>query len=704
MNTTWHTTTPSPLRERAGVRVRVKRSTTLGRRCDCAVVAGSTLTPTLSLPGRGRRARASARRHPRTRHSATDKLADSLVSATRAALLLATMMLITATAHAQTATATVKTAPRVIPELPSNAPSPLPPDVAASSMIVPDGFHVTLFAAEPMVVQPISFAIDDRGRIWVAEGLNYPNRGAEPHDRVLILEDTDGDGAADKSTVFYDKIAYATGIEVGHGGVWIMSPPQMLFIPDRDHDDRPDGEPVVVLDGFGNEHSAHNIVNGFTWGPDGWLYFGHGRTNPSEVGKPGTPADQRIHVDGGVCRYQPVTGVFENYADGTTNPWGVAFDDYGAAFVTNCVTPHVFHMIQGGHYEPWRNRPASKYAYERLPTIADHKHFAGDKWQDSRSGAVNSQLGGGHSHCGAMVYLGDNWPDIYRNDIYTCNVHGHRMNHDHLSFRGSSYVASHNDDLALSRDPWFKGVTLDYGPRGEVYMSDWNDTGECHDYKETHRETGRLFRITYGELNGKPVDIAKFTDAQLVAAQLNHNDWYVAHARRVMQERAAAGTLGKDVAPALRKIFDDNTDVTRKLRALWAMHVIGADDDAFLTAQLGHDSEHVRGWAVQLLCEDHEPPAPALDTLAKMAATEPSPRVRLQLASALQRLPLDKRWAIAEALIGHAEDVDDAYLPLMYWYGIEPLVVADRTRALGLVSRTKIPLIRTFIAKRVVDR
>ena len=255
--------------------------------------------------------------------------------------------------------------------------APLPPTEAARTMIVPEGFHVTLFAGEPDVKQPISFCIDDRGRLWVAEAYNYPNHGTGPGDRILILEDTDGDGQFDKRKIFCDKLNYVTGIEVGFGGAWVMSPPYFYFIADRDGDDKPDGEPQVLLDGFGNHANAHNLANGFAWGPDGWLYGTHGRTNWSLLGKPGTLDDQRVRFDGGVYRYHPVRHVWEPFADGTTNPWGIDWDDFGEAFVCNCVNPHLFHVIQGAHYEPWRNRKSSQYAYGRIPTIADHQHFVG---------------------------------------------------------------------------------------------------------------------------------------------------------------------------------------------------------------------------------------------------------------------------------------------------------------------------------------
>ena len=179
-------------------------------------------------------------------------------------------------------------------------------------MVLPDGFRATVFASEPDLVQPISFCTDARGRLFVAEAANYGEWQPSGKDRIVILEDTDGDGRADSCKLFYEGFNYITGIEVGFGGVWVMSPPKLYFIQPcmkggrqtRRH------EPQVVFDGFGYKESRHNLANGFTWGPDGWLYAGHGRTSPSDVGRPGTPAEQRIHCDGGVYRIHPTRRVF----------------------------------------------------------------------------------------------------------------------------------------------------------------------------------------------------------------------------------------------------------------------------------------------------------------------------------------------------------------------------------------------------------
>ncbi len=302
-----------------------------------------------------------------------------------------------------------------------------------------------------------------------------------------------------------------------------------------------------------------------------------------------------------------------------------------------------------------------------------------------------------------MVYLGDNWPDHYRNTVFMNNIHGRRINNDILRRAGSGYTASHGPDLLLSKDPWFMGVTIRYGPDGAVFASDWSDTGECHSRKNTRRHTGRIFKITYGEPRRCRVDLARLCDAQLADLQMQRNDWYVRHARRLLQERAALGCDMSEVRWKLNCMFHQQTDVTRKLRALWALHVTGGLDSGFLIRQLDHRSEYVRAWAVRLLCENRNPPETARSRFRDLAATGNSPFVRLHLASALQRIPMNQRWPIAQALVTRGEDADDANLPLMIWYGIEPLVHEDVNRFVALAAASKIPLVRKHIARRAAS-
>ena len=562
-------------------------------------------------------------------------------------------------------------------------------------MQVPKGFNVTLFAGEPDIKQPIGFCIDDRGRLWVAEANNYPDKKAGKKDRIIILEDTDGDGRHDKRIVFYDKLEYVSGIEVGFGGVWVMSIPNFYFIPDADYNGVPDGEPVVLLDGFGTHANSHTIANGFAWGPDGWLYGTHGITNWSLPGKPGTPKEKRRRFEGGVWRYHPVRHVWEPFAIGTTNPWGIDWNEYGHAFVCNCVNPHLFHIIQGAHYEPARNRPTGRFAYERIPTIADHLHFTNTKTIRAGIGTPEEDAaGGGHAHSGTMIYLGDNWPAKYRGDVFMNNIHGRRINHDRLARKGSGYAASHAPDVMRARDPWFVGVTLAYGPDGGVYVSDFSDTGECHHTRNTQKHTGRIYKITFGKPKPWKGDIGKLNILELVKLQSHPNEWFARHARRVLHERQANTSV-------LAKTLKSSRSVPLRLRALWALRVTGNLDEKKLEGLLQDSSEHLRAWAIQLLCENRKPSEVARAEFARMAHEDKSPLVRLYLASAMQRLLLKQRVPVLAHLLAHTEDKDDQNLPLMYWYATEPVVSADRVAAVKLLTACQIPKVRQFITHRM---
>jgi putative membrane-bound dehydrogenase-like protein len=196
----------------------------------------------------------------------------------------------------------------------------LPPTKAAEVMTVPEGFHVKLFAGEPDVHQPIAFCLDDRGRVWVAEAYCYPIRrpDKEANDRIVIFEDTDGDGVFDKRTVFMEGLNLISGLEVGHGGVWIGAAPYFMYVPMKD--DKPAGPPQILLDGWAWQ-DTHETLNTFTWGPDGWLYGCHGIFTHSKVGKPGDPDSKRQPINAGIWRYHPTEHVFEVFAHGTSNPY-----------------------------------------------------------------------------------------------------------------------------------------------------------------------------------------------------------------------------------------------------------------------------------------------------------------------------------------------------------------------------------------------
>jgi putative membrane-bound dehydrogenase-like protein len=584
--------------------------------------------------------------------------------------------------------------------------SGLDAEAAAASMKVPEGFQVTVCAAEPDVRQPIAMTIDDRGRTWIAEAYEYPIRakGEKGRDRILIFEDTTGDGKLDSRKVFYEGLNLVSGLEVGFGGVWVGAAPYLMFIPDSNNDDVADGEPQILLDGWGYQ-DTHETLNAFTWGPDGWLYGCHGVFTHSKVGKPGTPAAQRVGLNAGVWRYHPLRHEFDVFAHGTSNPWGVDFNDQGEAFVTACVIPHLYHMISGARYARQGGEHFNKYTFADIPTIADHLHYLG---ATPHSGNGKSdEAGGGHAHAGAMFYLGGLWPEKYRNVLFMNNIHGQRLNTDTLEPEGSGYVGKHGPDFLLTGDMASQILNMRYGPDGQVTFIDWYDMQACHRNEvEVHdRSNGRIYKVSYGKTEPVQVDLSKLSDLELVENCLNANDWYVRHSRRQLQERASQRKISQDAIARVEDIAATHPNETRRLRAIWARHAIGTFNPEFFNTLLADKSPVVRNWALRLLVEQRNAKLNPGENerLAKMAVEDDSPVVRRALASALDRLPLDDRWSVLPGLVSHKEDLDDHNLPLMYWYVMEPLaeVNPDRALALGMAAGETIPLLRDFMLRRV---
>lgn len=613
---------------------------------------------------------------------------------------------------------------------PDAGAGPMPAEQAAAAMKLPPGFKCTVFAAEPEVQNPIAMSWDARGRLWIAENYTYAERGTKfdlaLRDRVIILSDKDGDGRCDERKVFTDDVQMLTSVEVGLGGVWLMCPPQVLFIPDRNGDDEPDGKPEVVLDGFTvPPENYHNFANGLRFGPDGWLYGRCGASAPGELGAPGTPPEERIPMRGGIWRYSPRTKVVEALTSGTTNPWGHDWDAHGELFYINTVNGHLWHMMPGAHFVRPHTIDPNPHVYQCIDTHADHWHFdTGKDWSKSRDGAAN-EYGGGHAHSGAMIYLGGAWPKEYTGRLFTWNLHGRRANQERLDRVGSGYVGRHEPDFCLVSDPWFRGMELSYGPDGQVYALDWSDTGECHESTGVHRTSGRVYRIAYEGKDAKPeaVDLRSASETRLVDLMYEHpNEWLIRQARLELSRRKAGGDSMLPAMAALGRQLDREkpTKWTKGLRAFWTLSVIDGFSSDYLTVLLTDVDEHVRAWSVRLLTDNwpldtmmsHRPASAAvarppepnvLLALEKLAKEDPSPLVRLALASTLQRLPVDKRVAIAVPLLRHTEDADDHNLPLMIWYGLIPLGESHPAELANLAAGTKWPVIRRHIARRLAE-
>ncbi len=587
------------------------------------------------------------------------------------------------------------------------------------------GFQAELIAAEPDVHQPVAMAFDERGRLWIAEAFDYPNKpapGQPGKDRIVILADQDGDGHFETRKVFAEHLSLVSGLEVGFGGVWVGAAPYLMFIADRNRDDVPDGPPEILLDGWGWQ-DTHETLNSFTWGPDGWLYGCHGVFTHSVVGKPGAPANERAEIRAGVWRYHPVRREFEIFAQGGSNQWGLDFNAVGHLFMTHCRSFHggggTTYVVRNGHYWNQANRNHAPFISGRGAEFAPElKNFllASARYDSGEGGAGKrgtTAVYGGHSHVGTMIYLGDNWPEIYRDHLFTHNLHGHQINHQVNVRTGSGYETFHAGyDLLFAPDATYLPVDLQYGPDGAVYVIDWSDTQHCHNPRDEvwDRSNGRVYRVAWAD-GYRPVkiDLEAKSDAELAALHTHRSEWFVRVARRILQDRAAQRALAPAALAALRAqaVETAGGDVAQ-LRALWTLHVANQLDAALLERALAHTSENIRAWAIQLGTEQRAKLAVNAATLQRLAEREASAHVRLAVASAVPQLPREARWPVAAALAARREDAGDRYLPKMVWYALAPETMTDLPRALGLAARTALPSvadsIRWFVARTAAGR
>ncbi len=578
------------------------------------------------------------------------------------------------------------------------------PDEAVRRMVVPQGFHIEVFASEPMVRQPVTACFDERGRLWVIEYLQYPNPAGlkpvkvdqylrteydrvpepPPHgprgaDRIKILEDTDGDGKADKATIFAEGLNLASGLAVGHGGVFVGQAPYLLFYPDRNHDDRPDGDPEVLLSGFGLQ-DAHATVNSMTWGPDGWLYGAQGSTVTAKI---------RGHeFQQAIWRYHPDDRRFEVFAEGGGNTWGVDFDPGGNAFGSSNGGYVTFHMVPGGYYV----KGFAKHGPLHNPRA--YGYFGPVAYKGAKRG--------GHVTPGGIIYKGDAYPPEFRGTFIGGNLLANAVYWHVLERDGSTFAGRHGGTLIDSRDRWCRPIDLLLGPDACVYVVDWYDRRASHlDPRDNwDRTNGRIYRIVYGERRHvPPFDLASKSSAELVALRTSTNDWFPTEARRILAERR-----DRSVVPMLKQFLADDRDETIALRDLWALYVSGGFDDATATGLLDHPLAGVRRWTVRLLGDDGTMNPSLRNRLAALAGSEPDSTVRSQLASSCQRWEPRDALPILAALVRRDEDRTDPFIPNLLWWAFERAMRKDRDAVVELLatpSMTNSPLGESAILERV---
>ncbi len=574
---------------------------------------------------------------------------------------------------------------------------PPSPEEMVKLIEVPDGFQVTLFAGEPDVQQPICMDFDDRGRLWVAENYSYSGGPYETklRDRIVILEDTDGDGRHDSRKVFWDDGFMLTSLTWGFGGLWVLHDGTLSLILDRNGDDVPDGEPVVMLDGWSKD-CGHNFVSGLIWGPDGWLYGRHGIVDTSYPGVPGTPADQRVAMNCGIWRFHPTKHTVEVVCNGTTNPWGLDYNKDGQFFMTNNVQGHLWHVIPGAHFQRMYGQDFNPHAYELMGMTADHYHWdTSTKWNESRDGVAND-LGGGHSHVGGLIYHGANFPKQYHDKIFMCNTHGRRLNVNRLERHGSGYVGRREPDFMLVHNPWFRGVDIKMGPDGAVYVSDWSDNGECHDHDGIHRTSGRIYKIAFGTpqltASQKSVLAGNNRLEWLNSDWINRGDWFGRHARRIRQELVAEGELsGRSLAAAVSH--------QTPLLLLYS-EAFGGVGKSELGEALRSENSDVVAQAIQLANSDPQRQKAHAGTVEKLASSPQPANVLLSLVSVMQKMDVSRRWSLVKAVFSCPENAatieGEDQLRLMAWYGIEPVAVHEQ--ALGILDAN--PRLQQFAVRR----
>ncbi|MCB9951803.1 MAG: hypothetical protein H6824_12550 [Planctomycetaceae bacterium] len=569
---------------------------------------------------------------------------------------------------------------------------PVTAEEAVKKMTVPEGFSVEIVAAEPDVVNPVAMFIDEKGRFWVTESFEYPRKEPGPgRDRIKVLEDTDGDGKVDKVTIFAEGLNIPSGIAVGYGGVWVANAPDILFLQDTDGDLKADKQEVIVT-GFGRT-DTHELPNAFTWGPDGWLYglngvfnycdVKYGKENPNYSDEhPGwkfTCAMFRIH---------PRTREFQIFAEGTSNPWGIATNDEGDFFISACVIDHLWHISESAYYI----RQGGPYPAHTWPmrSIVNHKHQKA-------------------AYCGITWFDSEAYPEEYRNVLYMGNIHGGCINADIVERTGSTYAGKPHPgfepkkgawdkdeygiiaktgeesapklaDFLSANDPWFMPVVQKVGPDGCLYILDWYDRYHCYqdanaDPAGIERERGRLYRVVYkGHKNAKADDLGAKSSDELVKLLADSNIYNRETAQRLLSERMSSGeeiSLGES---------DNKHAQLGRLRVTAASN---PNSETLLKIMSRKDAD-MRAFGVRM-AGDAKEIDDAVAARLKELAKDKSPVVQRQVVIAVcKQKSIDPIPVLLEVLTTCG---DDPLIPHLVWQNLHPLLETRSAEFLKLAKQ-----------------
>ena len=584
---------------------------------------------------------------------------------------------------------------------------PLPPAESLKQFVIPGDLRIDQVLAEPIVRQPLFLNFDERGRMWVMQYLQYPYPAGlkmvskdkfwrsvydkipepPPHgprgaDKITIHEDTDGDGVFDKHKTFVDGLSITTSFTFGRGGVWVLNPPYLLFYADKNHDDVPDGDPVVHLQGFGME-DTHSVTNSLRWGPDGWLYATQGSTVSAHVLRPGIDKEPIAHTMGQqVWRYHPETRRFEVFAEGGGNAFGCEIDDAGRIFSGhNGGDTRGFHYVQGGY---------SQKGFQKHGALSNPFTFG--YFPPMKHGSVPRFT---HNF---VIYGGGSLPTDYWGKLFGVEPLQGQVVQSQFDPDGSTFQTKDINRVVTTTDKWFRPVEIKVGPDGGIYVADLYEALIAHGQHfegKVDKTNGRVYRLAAKDSKPlAPFDLGRKSSAELVETLRHPNRWFRQTALRLLADRRDAS-----VVPLLRGLLlgDASSPAAVSSRAapasgqfavecLWALYLSGGFNDDVAAKTLNHSDQFVRQWTVRLLCDERKVSQAIARQLVELAGREAYVYVRSQLASSARRLPAADALAIVHPLLAHSEDATDSQLPLLLWWAIEAKV-SDSNSPLSPLGR-----------------